>query len=78
MLLAVPFLDPVELPSREPLPGWNARCFHSEQPGRRTRSWAPSAAIVPANTAHSTRALTASRAIVVDHPVRAEVGGVST
>jgi mannose-6-phosphate isomerase-like protein (cupin superfamily) len=36
------------------------------------------AAIVPANTAHSTRALAASRAIVVDHPVRDRVGGVST
>lgn len=36
------------------------------------------AAIVPANTAHSTRALAASRAIVVDYPVRDQVGGVST
>lgn len=35
-----------------------------------------SAAIVPASTRHSVRALTASRAIVVDHPVRHQVGGV--
>ncbi len=36
------------------------------------------AAIVPANTAHSTRAIAASRAIVVDYPVRDQVGGVPT
>ena len=36
------------------------------------------AAIVPPNTPHSTRALSASRAIVVDFPVRARVGGVAT
>jgi unsaturated pyranuronate lyase len=36
------------------------------------------AAIVPANTPHSTRALDASRAIVVDYPVRDQVGGVRT
>ena len=36
------------------------------------------AAIVPANTLHSTRALDAARAIVVDHPVRDQVGGVRT
>lgn len=34
------------------------------------------AAIVPPNAPHSTRALTAARAIVVDHPVRDQVGGV--
>ena len=36
------------------------------------------AAIVPPNTLHSTRALSASRAIVVDYPVRDRVGGVPT
>ena len=36
------------------------------------------AAIVPPDTRHSTRALTAARAIIVDHPVRDRVGGVST
>ena len=36
------------------------------------------AAVVPPSTPHSTRALSASRAIVVDHPVRDRVGGVST
>lgn len=35
-------------------------------------------AIVPANTRHSTRALAASRAIVVDHPVRDQIGGIAT
>jgi mannose-6-phosphate isomerase-like protein (cupin superfamily) len=111
----VPFVDPAELPSREPLPGWNGRFFHSEHMtfayheidadalpmhehhhsqeevwnvvagelaitiGGQERVLRPGcAAIVPANTAHSTRALAASRAIVVDYPVRAEVGGVST
>ena len=36
------------------------------------------AAIVPANTRHSTPALAASRAIVVDHAVRDQVGGIAT
>jgi quercetin dioxygenase-like cupin family protein len=31
-------------------------------------------AIVPANTPHSVRALTDGRAIIVDHPVRADFG----
>jgi len=35
------------------------------------------AAIVPPNAPHSGRALTRSRAIVVDHPVRDRVAGVS-
>jgi mannose-6-phosphate isomerase-like protein (cupin superfamily) len=36
------------------------------------------AAVVPANARHSTRALTAARAIVVDYPVRDRVGGTPT
>jgi quercetin dioxygenase-like cupin family protein len=36
---------------------------------------AGSAALVPPNTAHSVRALTASSVIVVDAPLRAQVGG---
>jgi quercetin dioxygenase-like cupin family protein len=32
-------------------------------------------AIVPANTPHSARALTDGRAIIVDHPLRWDVGG---
>lgn len=36
------------------------------------------AAIVPSNTPHSTRALSASRAIVVDFPIRDRVGGLPT
>ncbi len=34
------------------------------------------AAVVPPNARHSVRALTAARAIVVDHPVRDSIGGV--
>lgn len=34
------------------------------------------AAVVPPETAHSARALTAVRAIVVDHPRRDSIGGV--
>jgi quercetin dioxygenase-like cupin family protein len=34
------------------------------------------AAVVPAEVEHSVRAVTACRAIVVDHPVRDSVGGV--
>jgi unsaturated pyranuronate lyase len=36
------------------------------------------AAFVPASEDHGVRALRASRAIVVDHPVRASVGGLDT
>jgi quercetin dioxygenase-like cupin family protein len=35
-------------------------------------------AVVPANAPHRVTALTAGRAIVVDHPVRREIGGVRT
>jgi quercetin dioxygenase-like cupin family protein len=34
------------------------------------------AAVVPPNAAHSARALTDARAIVVDHPTRLSIGGV--
>ncbi len=37
-----------------------------------------SVAVVPSDTAHSVKALTDGRAIVVDHPVRSEIGGVRT
>jgi quercetin dioxygenase-like cupin family protein len=36
------------------------------------------AAVVPAGERHGVRAVVASRVIVVDHPVRASVGGVDT
>jgi quercetin dioxygenase-like cupin family protein len=36
------------------------------------------AAIVPPNTPHSARALTACKAIVVDTPLREQVGGIHT
>jgi quercetin dioxygenase-like cupin family protein len=35
-------------------------------------------AVVPANAPHSVTALCDGRAIVVDHPVRGEIGGVRT
>ena len=35
-------------------------------------------ALVPANTLHSVKALSDGRAIVVDHPIRESIGGVST
>lgn len=34
------------------------------------------AAVIPPDTAHSVKALTASRVIVVDHPVRPSIGGL--
>jgi quercetin dioxygenase-like cupin family protein len=34
------------------------------------------AAVIPPDTAHSVEALTASRVIVVDHPVRTSIGGI--
>jgi len=37
-----------------------------------------SVAVVPPNTTHSVRALTAGRAIVVDQPRRDEIGGIRT
>lgn len=44
-----------------------------------TRAVGPgAAAVVPPNTAHSVRALTAGRSIVVDYPLRRTVGGVET
>ena len=47
--------------------------------GGQTRTAGPgSVAIVPPNTTHSVRALTDGRAIVVDHPLRRALGGVST
>ena len=47
--------------------------------GGQTRTAGPgSVAIVPPNTTHSVRALTDGRAIVVDHPLRRSLGGVST
>lgn len=35
-------------------------------------------AIVPPNTLHSVRAISIGKAIVVDHPLRAEIGGASS
>lgn len=111
----MPFIDATELPSRQPLPGWHGRFFHSDHltfvyyevdqdavpihehrhpqeevwnvvAGRlvitidgEERVVEPGgAAVVPADTPHSARALAASRAIVVDYPLRDRVGGVPT
>jgi len=111
----MPFVDPAELPPKEPLAGWHARFFHSgnmtfayyevdpdavpihEHHHPEEEVWnvlegdmaitidgvqhvvGPGcAAIVPPDTPHSTRPLSACRAIVVDHPVRDQVGGVPT
>ena len=47
--------------------------------GEQTRIAGPgSAAVVPANTPHSVKALTDGRSIVVDYPLRTSVGGVGT
>lgn len=45
--------------------------------GDETRIAGPgSVAVIPVNTTHAVRALTAGRAIVVDHPSRESIGGV--
>jgi mannose-6-phosphate isomerase-like protein (cupin superfamily) len=111
----MPFVDAIDLPSRQPRAGWNGRFFHSDHmtfayyeidpdavpihehhhsqeevwnvvegqlaitiDGQEHVLGPGCAAIVPASTSHSARALTASRAIVVDYPVRDQVGGVAT
>jgi quercetin dioxygenase-like cupin family protein len=109
----MPFVDPNELPVREPRPGWRGRFFHSdsmtfayyeieagaevhehEHPneevwhvvagvlemtvGAESRTLrAGEAAVVPAGERHSVRATEPARVIVVDHPRRDSVGGVS-
>jgi len=109
----VPFVDSTALLSKERLPGWHGRFFHSqsmtfayyeiaadavplhEHQHPQEEVWnvvegelavtidgvehiaGPGcAAIVPSDTPHSARALGACRAIVVDYPVREEVGRV--
>jgi quercetin dioxygenase-like cupin family protein len=110
----MPFIDTSDLESREPLPGWEGRYFHSQgmtfgyyrvtagasihehfHPneevwhviegelevtiGGETRVAGPGCvAVVPPDTPHAVRALSDGRAIVVDQPRRAQVGGVST
>ncbi len=59
----MPFIDTSQLKVREPQT-WVAG------PG--------SVAIVPPNTAHSVKALSDGRSIVVDYPLRDSVGGVDT
>lgn len=106
------FIDPIDLPVREPRPGFHGRFFHSEHMtfayytiaagasvhrhhhpndevwhilqgelevtlGETVRLLhAGQAAVVPPNLEHSARAVTDCRAIVVDHPIRASIGGV--
>jgi quercetin dioxygenase-like cupin family protein len=110
----MPFIEPDQLPVREPLPGWSGRFFHSEHmtfvyyeivPGAgvhlhqhpNEEVWhviegqldmvvgdtertvrAGEAAVVPADVAHSASARGRCRAIVVDFPRRAQVGGIDT
>jgi unsaturated pyranuronate lyase len=106
------FIDPGQLPVREPRPGFRGRFFHSERMtfayytiaagasvhphrhandevwhildgeveatvgGQVRRLRAGQAAVVPPDVEHSVRAVTDSRAIVVDSPTRDVVGGV--
>jgi mannose-6-phosphate isomerase-like protein (cupin superfamily) len=109
------FVDSAALRSKEPLPGWKGRFFHSqnmsfgyydiaadsvplhEHHHPQEEVWhviegtaavtvdgvehvaePGCAVIVPPNTPHSARALGACQVIVVDYPLRAEVGGVRT
>ena len=44
--------------------------------GKTTLAGPGCAAVIPPNTAHSVKAMTAVRAIVVDHPRRHSIGGV--
>jgi quercetin dioxygenase-like cupin family protein len=110
----MPFIDTRELRSREPLPGWEGRYFHSQSMtfgyyrvaagatihehhheneevwhviegelevtiGGEMRIAGPGCvAVVPPNTPHAVRALTDGRSIVVDHPLRRQVGGAPT
>jgi hypothetical protein len=58
----MPFIDTRILKVIERLSGWHGRYFHS------------SVGIVPSNVRHSVRALTDGRAIIVDHPLRHDLG----
>jgi len=71
----MPFVDPADMRSNERLPGWKGRFFDSDnmcvaEPG--------CAVIVPPNTPHSARAFGACRAILVDYPLRSDIGGGRT
>jgi mannose-6-phosphate isomerase-like protein (cupin superfamily) len=103
----MPFVDSTELSTRERLPGWTSRVFHSDNmtfayyeiaadavplhehhhpqeevwnvlegklavtiDGVEHVAGPGSAAVVPPDTPHSARALSACRAIVVDYPLR--------
>ena len=80
------FIDPRTLPQAEPKPGWHGRFFHvwhiidgevDLTLGQETRCVrAGSAVVIPSGTTHAVEAKKRCRAIVVDYPVRREVGGV--
>jgi hypothetical protein len=75
----VPFVDSQALEVKEPLPGWKGRFFDSQSMPfghYDVTAGAGFVAIVLPDTLHSVRALTDGRAIVVDHPLRAAIGGV--
>ena len=103
----MPFVDSTELSTRERLPGWTSRVFHSDNltfayyeiaadavplhehhhpqeevwyviegklavtiDGVEQVAGPGCAAVIPPDTPHSARALSACRAIVVDYPLR--------
>jgi mannose-6-phosphate isomerase-like protein (cupin superfamily) len=110
----MPVLEPLEMITAEPLPGWRAHFFHAESmtfalydlaadamplhehqhpqeevwnvvegevvisiAGVEHTVRAGGAAIVPPDTPHSARVLTAARVVVADHPRRDSLPGVS-
>ena len=109
----MPFIDPAEMLSAEPLPGWSGRFLHSENmtfshydiaadaaplhehhhpqeevwhvvegelvisiDGTEQRLGSGSVAVIPPDTPHSVRPLTACRAIIADYPLRLRLPGV--
>ncbi len=110
----MPFINPADLPAKEPLPGWQGRFLNTQHmtfgyyqvatgatihehshpneevwhiiegqlevtiDGEMQVAGSGCYAVIPPNTLHEIRALTDARAIVVDHPRRESVGGVST
>jgi unsaturated pyranuronate lyase len=109
---AMPFVQPYQLPVREPRPGFRGRFFHSDHMtfayysiqqggwvhihhheneevwhilegevemtvgGEQRLVRGGEAAVVPAGVEHSATAVQSSQVIVVDFPVRTEVGGI--
>ena len=109
----MPFLEPKDMVSGEPLPGWNARFFHAqnmtfahyeiaagapplhEHHHHEEEVWnvidgevviaiagdertlrAGDVAVIPPDTPHSARAVTACRVVIADHPRRDSLPGM--